>query len=71
MRKKVKHSLISWLIYSLISLLLLLPFYYDSLRTFLECLSISIFVGFFLSFMNDIKIELRKNNGEVFKNLED
>ena len=71
MRKKVKHTLDSWLIYGLISLLLLIPFYYDNLRSFFECLSISIFVGFVLSFMNDIYIELRKSNGEVFKNLED
>lgn len=65
MNKRLKHNLTTWTIYSIISYVVLLP-----CGLFVAGISIAIFLGFFFGILNDILTQLRKLNGEKFKNIE-
>lgn len=66
MKNKVKNTLIAWLIYTIGTFILLLPFGHD-----LKMVSISILIGFLFMMFNSIIIQLRMLNGEIFEHLED
>ena len=59
MNKRLKHNLLTWLIYSVFVYIILLPF-----GLWLTCISISILIGFLFGMLNDIITQLIKLNGE-------
>lgn len=65
MTKRLKHNLLTWLIYSVACYIILLP-----LEIWIVSISISIITGFFFGLLNDIIIQLRKLNGEKFENID-
>ena len=65
MTNRLKHNLATWVIYSLISYITLLPF-----KLWITGISISILIGFFFGLLNDIVIQLRKLNGEKFEGID-
>jgi hypothetical protein len=65
MTNRLKHNLTSIIIYAIIAYLLLIPF-----KMWITGISISIFIGFFFGFLNDIIIQLRKLNGEKFEDID-
>lgn len=65
MTNRLKHNLKSIGIYSILTYIVLIP-----LQMWLVSISISILIGFLFGILNDIIIQLRKLNGEKFKNLE-
>jgi len=69
MRNKNRRK--SWLIYGIGTYIIQLPLLFICINILIISIPISIIIGFFLSFLNDIYIELRKLNGEKFPNLED
>ena len=66
MKNRLKHNLSTFLIYSVIIYVILLPF-----QMWFIGISLSILIGFFFGLLNDIITQLRKLNGEKFPNLED
>ena len=66
MKNRLNHNLFSWLFYSIMIYVLLLP-----LQLWVVNISVSIILGFFAGMLNDILTQLRKLNGEKFPNLED
>lgn len=66
MKKRLKHNLLVWLVYSICIYLLLIPF-----KIWITGISISLIIGFFFGVLNDILTQLRMLNGEKFDNLSD
>jgi hypothetical protein len=66
MTKRVKHNLFTWLFYSMIVYICLIP-----LKLWIVSIGISILIGFLFGILNDILTQLRKFNGEKFINLEE
>lgn len=64
MIKKRTHNLLSWLVYSILIYILLIP-----LKTWIIAISISLIIGFLFGLLNDILTQLRILNGEKIKNL--
>lgn len=65
MSKRLKFNLTTIIMYSIIIYILLIPF-----KMWFTGISISLIIGFFFGFLNDIIIQLRKLNGEKFNNIE-
>jgi hypothetical protein len=65
MTKRLKFNLISWLMYTVIFYVVLIPF-----QIWFCAIPITIILGFFAGILNDIVIQLRKLNGEKFDNIE-
>jgi hypothetical protein len=66
MSNRLKHNLLTALIYSVVVYIIILP-----LKLWVIGISISILIGFFFGLLNDIITQLRKLNGEKFTNIED
>ena len=66
MKKRLKHNLLVWLVYSICIYLLLIPF-----KIWITGISISLIIGFFFGVLNDILTQLRMLNGEKFDTLSD
>lgn len=66
MTNRIKYSLVSWFIYTVMTYIVLLPCQLGILSA-----SISILAGFLFGILNDILTQLRKLNGEKFPNTED
>lgn len=65
MTNRLKHNLKTWIMYSLICYIILIPF-----KIWITGISISILIGFFFGLLNDIITQLRKLNGEKFENID-
>lgn len=65
MSNRLKHNLKTWIMYSLICYIILIPF-----KIWITGISISILIGFFFGLLNDIITQLRKLNGEKFENID-
>ena len=65
--KRLKFNLLTIGIYAIIVAVLFIPWHFEILKT----INLSILLGFFFGFLNDIIIQLRKLNGEKFPNIED
>lgn len=65
MTNRLKNNLKSIGIYSILTYIALIP-----LQMWFISISISLLIGFLFGMLNDIIIQLRKLNGEKFKNLE-
>jgi hypothetical protein len=65
MTKRLIRNLKSWLSYSVICYILLIPF-----QIWITSISISLLIGFLFGLLNDIIIQLRKLNGEKFDDIE-
>jgi len=66
MSKRLKHNLVTALIYSVMVYIVIIP-----LKLWIVGISISIILGFLFGMLNDILTQLRKLNGEKFPNIED
>lgn len=65
MTNRLKHNLKTWMIYSIICYIILIPF-----KIWITGISISLLIGFLFGLLNDIIIQLRKLNGEKFENID-
>lgn len=65
MTNRLKHNLKSWIIYSIICYIILIPF-----KIWITGISVSLLIGFLFGLLNNIIIQLRKLNGEKFENIE-
>jgi len=65
MTNRLKHNLKSWITYSIICYIILIPF-----KIWIIGISISLLIGFLFGLLNDIIIQLRKLNGEKFENID-
>ena len=63
MKKRTTHNLLSWLIYSVMTLFILIPFDFS----FLQGVSLSLLIGLLFACLNTIITELRVLNGEEFE----
>lgn len=59
MNNRLKKNLKSWLSYSIICYIILIPF-----QIWITGISISLLIGFLFGLINDVIIQLRKLNGE-------
>jgi len=65
MSKRLKHNLLTTLIYSVMVYLIIIP-----LELWIIGISISIILGFLFGMLNDILTQLRKLNDEKFPNID-
>jgi hypothetical protein len=65
MTNRLKYNLKTWVVYSLICYIILIPF-----QIWITGISISVLIGFFFALLNDIIIQLRKLNGEKFDGID-
>lgn len=65
-KKRLKHFLKTYVLYSVSVYILLIPF-----QMWVECIGLSLLIGFLFSLGNEIITQLRKLNGEKFPNIED
>jgi len=65
MTNKLKHNLKTWIMYSLICYIILIPF-----KMWITGISISILIGLFAGFLNEIITQLRKLNGEKLNGID-
>lgn len=63
MKNRLKRNLNIILMYALIAYIVIIPF-----QIWITGISISLLIGFFFGFLNEIITELRKLNGEKFDN---
>lgn len=66
MSNRLKHNLKCIILYATITYIILLPF-----KLYVLSICISLLLGFFFGFLNDIITQLRKLNGEVFDNVDE
>jgi hypothetical protein len=65
MTNRLKFNLKTWVAYSLICYIIIVPF-----QLWITGISISILIGFLFGLLNDIIIQLRKLNGEKFDGID-
>jgi len=64
MSNRLKRNLKTWLVYSIICYIVLIPF-----QMWITGISISLLLGFLFGLINDVIFQLRKLNGEKFDDI--
>ena len=71
MNKRLKHNLISVVIYFIVFYVMLFPIVLFDIRYLLVNVSYSLVLGFITGILNSIYIELRRLNGEKFEQFDE